>query len=146
MTSNQSEVCHLPVMPVEVAELLVTDPDGAYLDLTAGGGGHLKSLPGRLGTRARLYGIDRDPEAVSRATRALAGTVQFRNVLRTAFGDLEEKAGQFGEESFSGILLDLGLSTNQLFRLLNALGQDVEIVVRATSRRRQRGKLSVHAA
>ena len=114
MTSDQSEVCHLPVMPVEVAELLVTDPDGAYLDLTAGGGGHLKSLAGRLGTRARLYGIDRDPEAVSRATRALAGTVQFRNVLRTAFGDLEEKAGQFGEESFSGILLDLGLSTNQL--------------------------------
>ena len=39
-----------------------------------------------------------------------------------------------------------GFSTNQLFRLLNALGQDVEIVVRATSRRRQRGKLSVHAA
>ena len=97
-----------------MAGLLVTDRDGAYLDLTTGGGGHLKSLATRLGSRGRLFGIDRDQEAVDRATLALKETTHVRMIIRAAFADLAAVAGRIGEESFSGILLDLGISSYQL--------------------------------
>ena len=101
-------------MAAEVAQLLVTDPDGCYLDLTVGGGGHLRALAGRLGSGARLYGIDRDSEAVARSALALEETVQLRKIVKATFGDLAEAVGQFEESLFSGILLDLGLSSYQL--------------------------------
>ncbi len=101
-------------MAAEVAQFLVADPEGAFLDLTAGGGGHLKALVPRLGSQARLYGLDKDPEAVTRAARALEGAVQLRKIVKAAFGDLVDTVGQFEDKSFSGVLLDLGLSSYQL--------------------------------
>lgn len=114
MTSHQSEPLHRPVLVAEVVKLLIADPNGAYLDLTAGGGGHLRALAARLGKDSRLYGIDRDAEAVARATRVLEGTVQFRKIEKAAFGDLSKVAPLFEEKMFDGILLDLGLSSYQL--------------------------------
>jgi 16S rRNA (cytosine1402-N4)-methyltransferase len=81
---------HQPVMADVVTELLITDNHGAYLDLTAGGAGHLLVLASRLDPSARIYGADVDPEAVERAGRALK------------------------EDRFDGILLDLGISSYQL--------------------------------
>ncbi|UCC45711.1 MAG: 16S rRNA (cytosine(1402)-N(4))-methyltransferase RsmH [Candidatus Zixiibacteriota bacterium] len=101
-------------MVAEVVELLITNPQGTYLDLTAGGGGHLKSLARRLGPRARLFGLDWDPDAVDRTRRALRGIVQPYNIVQAAFGDLGTVAARFEDERFDGILLDLGLSSYQL--------------------------------
>ena len=114
MVSNRSEVRHEPVLVSEVAHLLITDTSGAYLDLTAGGGGHLRALAARLESRARLYGLDADEEAVGRTTGILQDIDQACRILRGAFGALAELAPQFEEEQFSGILLDLGLSSYQL--------------------------------
>ncbi len=101
-------------MAEAVVALLITDIRGAYLDLTAGGGGHLKALAGGLENEARLYGIDADPEAVARVSRAMKGTGQFRTVVESAFGDVEARVEQLGEDRFDGILIDLGISSYQL--------------------------------
>jgi len=106
--------CHRPVMAERVAELLITDTSGAYLDLTAGGGGHLLTLAAHLDPSARIYGADVDPEAVSRTTRALKGTGQFRGVIQIAFADISDAARGLKEDRFDGILLDLGISSYQL--------------------------------
>lgn len=115
MTERQSErFHHQPVLAEMVVQLLITDSHGAYLDLTAGGGGHLRALAERLDARARLYGADKDPAAVKRTAELLAGTTQFRKVVQTAFGDIVAAADQFGETGFDGILIDLGISSYQL--------------------------------
>jgi 16S rRNA (cytosine1402-N4)-methyltransferase len=105
---------HLPVLAEAVVRLLITDTRGAYLDLTAGGGGHLKALAGHLENEARLYGIDIDPEAVARVGRAMRGTEQFRGVVQAAFENIADTVEQLGEKRFDGILIDLGISSYQL--------------------------------
>lgn len=105
---------HQPVMAERVAELLITDRKGAYLDLTAGGGGHLLALAAHLDPSARIYGADVDPGAVERTTHALTSTKQFRGVVRTAFADAGEAFRGLEEDRFDGILLDLGISSYQL--------------------------------
>ncbi len=109
-----SSTYHQPVLVDRVVELLVTDLRGAYLDLTTGGGGHLKALAGRLDSAARLYGTDADPAAIERTTRVLEGIGQFRKLIRTRFGDIADAAKGFDDREFDGILLDLGISTYQL--------------------------------
>ena len=65
-------VYHVPVMVEEVVAGLVTDPDGAYVDATAGGGGHSWALLQALGPKGRLLAVDRDREAVAAARARLA--------------------------------------------------------------------------
>ncbi|MCK4462049.1 MAG: 16S rRNA (cytosine(1402)-N(4))-methyltransferase RsmH [candidate division Zixibacteria bacterium] len=114
MIPDANESSHLPVLVVEVVAMLVTNPDGAYLDLTAGAGGHMKALASKLGKAARLYGLDRDPLAVVRTKRNLGDCRQVRDVVHAAYGDLKTVVGQFEDKKFDGILLDLGLSSDQL--------------------------------
>ncbi|MDH3889713.1 MAG: 16S rRNA (cytosine(1402)-N(4))-methyltransferase RsmH [candidate division Zixibacteria bacterium] len=102
------------MLVAEVVELLIGDPEGAYIDLTAGGGGHMKALAKGLGRVARLYGLDKDPEAVKRARQHLADCGQVKQVVHAAYGDLKTVAGRIGETSYDGILIDLGLSSDQL--------------------------------
>ena len=114
MTASEPDFAHTPVMPAEVVSHLITDREGAYLDLTAGRGGHLKALAEQLGAGARLYGIDRDPIAVAGTTQVLQPFVQFRTIIQAPFAELDHVAGQFGESAFNGILLDLGVSSPQI--------------------------------
>lgn len=109
-----SESYHHPVLADRVAELMITDRAGAYLDLTAGGGGHMRVLAKRLETTARIYGTDIDPVAVERTNQALADLTQFRRVIHTAFADIGDAVTQLEEDRFDGILLDLGISSYQL--------------------------------
>ncbi len=115
MVDRQSEAgCHLPVMAGQVAGLLITDTQGAYLDLTAGGGGHLRALSEHLGESARLYGADIDPEAVARTERALHDVAQLRQVITCAFADIGEAVVGLEEDRFDGVMFDLGISSYQL--------------------------------
>jgi 16S rRNA (cytosine1402-N4)-methyltransferase len=114
MTRKDNDYFHEPVLAAEIIELLVTNPDGAYLDLTAGGGGHLAALAGMLGRRARLYGVDKDPEAVVQGTKRLSEFTQFRRISRASFGDILSTVREFEDKTFDGILLDLGISSRQI--------------------------------
>lgn len=114
MTANEPDRYHQPVLAEVVVSLLITDSHGAYLDLTAGGGGHLARLAASLSADARLYGIDRDPAAIQRATDVLSHFSQSHTLIQASFGDIAEVAKQILEVSFAGILLDLGVSSKQI--------------------------------
>ena len=67
MNPGRNEYEHQPVLVAEIIKLLITDSSGSYIDLTAGLGGHMAALAGRLETDAKLFGIDKDKEALERA-------------------------------------------------------------------------------
>ena len=54
---------HLPVLLQEALDGLVIRPDGIYVDLTFGGGGHSRGILGRLGPKGRLFAFDQDSDA-----------------------------------------------------------------------------------
>ena len=104
---------HIPVMVEEVVAGLVADPDGAYVDATAGGGGHSWALLQALGPKGRLLAVDRDREAVAAARAKLAADT--RAVVRQGrFAELSELLVQEGIGPLSGVLFDLGVSSHQI--------------------------------
>jgi 16S rRNA (cytosine1402-N4)-methyltransferase len=104
------------VLARAVAAGLITDPNGAYVDGTLGGGGHAAALLDALGPDALVVGIDRDPEALAAATARLKDAVEagrFR-ALAGNFADLEQLLDAAGVGGVDGVLLDLGVSSHQL--------------------------------
>ncbi len=104
-------------MADEVVKLLITDPEGVYIELTAGTGGHLRALAEALGAHASLYGVDKDSKAVELATKNLGVYKQVKKIIRGSYGEIDRIADQIGDISdkgFDGIFLDLGLSSQQL--------------------------------
>jgi 16S rRNA (cytosine1402-N4)-methyltransferase len=113
-TGRKSNEYHVPVLAGEVIRLLVTRPDGIYLDLTCGGGGHLKELSKALAPEAVLIGVDRDPEAIAATGSNLESIPQTLKLVESSFARLEEVIKVCGVTAFNGILLDLGVSSHQL--------------------------------
>ncbi|MCC6493349.1 MAG: 16S rRNA (cytosine(1402)-N(4))-methyltransferase RsmH [Pirellulales bacterium] len=103
---------HIPVLLAEVLEGLQPAPGKIFIDGTLGGGGHTRALAERVGPAGRVIAIDRDPEAVRRAERTLAGLPVA--VVAASFADAPEVLDEAGAGSVDGVLLDLGLSSDQL--------------------------------
>lgn len=102
---------HIPVMGPEVVQWLVTDPQGVYADFTVGGGGHSRLILDQLGENGLLCGIDRDSDAVAAARAVLPNRIKLWNIrFSAAQSKLENEFGA----TFSGILMDLGVSSYQL--------------------------------
>ena len=99
---------HISVMPEEVIENLLHNKDGDYLDCTFGMGGHSKAILKKLSERGRLKAIDKDPK-VSEFSKNINDT-RFE-FINSSFSDLQD---YFINDSFDGILLDLGISSIQL--------------------------------
>jgi 16S rRNA (cytosine1402-N4)-methyltransferase len=105
---------HLPVMVKEVMVALSPLPGSFHVDATLGGGGHAVRILESNAPDGRLLGLDADPMAIARAARRLAPFGE-RAVLRHAnFEDMATVAAAAGFSSVDGVLLDLGLSSNQL--------------------------------
>lgn len=100
-------------MVAEVVAGLVADPDGAYVDATAGGGGHSLALLQALGPKGRLLAVDRDGEAVA-ATRTRLAADARAVVRRGCFAELSGLLAQAGIGPLSGVLFDLGVSSHQI--------------------------------
>ncbi|MDX1531535.1 MAG: 16S rRNA (cytosine(1402)-N(4))-methyltransferase, partial [Rhodothermales bacterium] len=107
---------HAPVLYREVVEGLVTDPAGVYVDGTLGGGGHAAALLDALGPEGQVVGIDQDPEALAAVRERLEPAVTAGRLvlLRGNFGDLEALLTGAGLDAVDGVLLDLGVSSDQL--------------------------------
>ncbi len=110
---NPSHTQHVPVLPVEVLELLQPQPGDTVVDGTLGGGGHARLLAERVGATGQVIGIDRDPAAVEATAASLAELPQV-TALHASYVDLPELLGQLQVGRVQGILLDLGLSSDQL--------------------------------
>ena len=59
---------HNPVLLTETVDGLNIQPNGVYLDLTFGGGGHSKEILARLGARGKLIAIDQDKDTLENAS------------------------------------------------------------------------------
>ena len=92
--------------------LLDVRPGMRVVDGTLGGGGHTRLFADAVGPEGLAIGIDRDPTAIERAARELAGLpVRF---AQANFRDLPEVLDAIGLERVDRVLLDVGLSSDQL--------------------------------
>ena len=102
---------HTAVLLEDSCELLVTNPDGIYVDATFGRGGHSRSILARLGPAGRLLAFDRDPEAIE-AARTLMD-IRF-SIQHRPFSELSAALDTLGIGAVDGVLADLGVSSPQL--------------------------------
>ncbi len=105
---------HEPVLVREVLDYLVTTDSGVYVDATLGGGGHAQAVLGRLGPEGRLFGLDRDAEALAFSGSRLASTGSRAVLARGEFASLDSAMASAGFTQADGILFDLGVSSRQL--------------------------------
>lgn len=103
---------HVAVLLDEVIELLDLRPGMIALDGTLGGGGHTRAICQRLGPTGLVIALDRDPAPLARAETELAG--QPIKLVNANFCDAPEVLKQLDIESVDAIVLDLGLSSDQL--------------------------------
>jgi len=105
---SNKEVCyHIPVMLNECMEGLAIKPDGVYVDVTFGGGGHSREILSRLGKKGTLYGFDQDADAESNIPE------DDRFVfVRSNFRYLSNFMRFHGETEIDGLLADLGVSSH----------------------------------
>ncbi|MBQ7061145.1 MAG: 16S rRNA (cytosine(1402)-N(4))-methyltransferase RsmH [Clostridia bacterium] len=104
---------HVPIMLPEVLELIKPERGGVYIDGTLGGGGHSEGILARLPEGGRLYGIDRDRDAIEAATARLSRYPAF-TAIHGNFFDMRPLLSGYGVDGADGILLDLGVSSHQL--------------------------------
>lgn len=120
----QSATVHIPVLPAEILELGKPVAGQVWVDGTAGGGGHCQLILERLACPAsdlpasaapleagKLLAIDRDPLAAERLTNLLGARATVRH---NSYDATPELLLELGWEKAAGILLDLGLSSDQL--------------------------------
>lgn len=100
---------HIPVMLHETVEGLGIHPDGVYVDLTFGGGGHSREIMRHLGERGHLYGFDQDMDAMKGALDDPRFTF-----VRSNFRFLKNWMLYYGQEQVDGIVADLGVSSHHL--------------------------------
>lgn len=111
---EKAEFVHRSVMPTEVMAFLSPVPGGVYLDGTVGGGGHARLILEATAPDGILIGLDRDPEALTKAAEVLAPFGE-RAVLRHGnFSTAPEILADLGVDGLDGMLLDLGVSSYQL--------------------------------
>ncbi|WP_198033412.1 16S rRNA (cytosine(1402)-N(4))-methyltransferase RsmH [Flavobacterium commune] len=99
---------HNPVLLKETVDGLNIKPDGVYVDVTFGGGGHSKEILRRLGPNGKLFAFDQDEDALANALpdeRFVLINENFRHIKRFL---------RFhGVRNVDGILGDLGVSSHQ---------------------------------
>ena len=103
---------HQPVLPDEILKWLAPRPGGTLVDGTLGGGGHTRLLAAQVGKDGLVIGLDRDPAVVVRAETQLRGLPVA--VAHANYADLPEVLAELNLEHVDGIVLDLGLSSDQL--------------------------------
>ncbi|MDN3686445.1 16S rRNA (cytosine(1402)-N(4))-methyltransferase RsmH [Cyclobacterium jeungdonense] len=99
---------HIPVMRDACLSGLAINPDGIYLDLTYGGGGHAKEILKRL-KKGHLYAFDQDPDAEANIIKDDRFTF-----IQANFRDLKRYLKLYGVAKVDGILADLGISSHQI--------------------------------
>jgi 16S rRNA (cytosine1402-N4)-methyltransferase len=113
-TSPAPETRHLPVMRSEVLALLRPRPGTDFLDGTVGGGGHAAALLETCTPNGRLFGLDRDEQALDIAARRLAPFSGCFTLLHENFSQARSVLSRHGCDGVDGVLLDLGFSSFQV--------------------------------
>jgi 16S rRNA (cytosine1402-N4)-methyltransferase len=99
---------HNPVLLQASVDGLNIKPDGVYVDVTFGGGGHSKEILSRLGPNGKLFAFDQDEDALANALPDDRFTLINEN-----FRFIKRFLRFYGLKSVDGILADLGVSSHQ---------------------------------
>lgn len=99
---------HIPVMLGPCIEGLAIDPNGIYVDLTFGGGGHSREMLKHL-EKGHLYGFDQDVDAEANIPKDDRFTF-----IQANFRDFRKYLRLYGINQVDGILADLGISSHQI--------------------------------
>jgi 16S rRNA (cytosine1402-N4)-methyltransferase len=109
---HSSAPIHVSVMLDEVVAALDPQPGHTIVDGTLGAGGHTRALAERVGPTGMVLGLDRDPRAIEAAAQTLAGLPV--KVATANYAELGEVLEELEIAAVDGIVLDLGLSSDQL--------------------------------
>lgn len=99
---------HNPVLLKETVDGLNIRPDGVYIDVTFGGGGHSREIMKRLGPNGKLFGFDQDEDAQANVIDDERFTLIPEN-----FRFIKRYLRFYGVKEVDGILADLGVSSHQ---------------------------------
>ena len=99
---------HIPVLLNECIEGLNINPDGIYVDVTFGGGGHSRQLFSKLSSKGKLIAFDQDPDAKNNVWKA-----DNFHFIPSNFSFLSNHLLAHGIKQVDGILADLGVSSHQ---------------------------------
>ena len=102
-----AETYHVPVLLQESVDGLDIQPDGIYVDVTFGGGGHSREILSRLGPKGHLYSFDQDADA----EKNIVADDRF-TFVRSNFRYLSNWMRYYGVERIDGLLGDLGVSSH----------------------------------
>jgi len=99
---------HNPVLLKESVDGLNIKPDGVYVDVTFGGGGHSKEILSRLNEKGKLFGFDQDNDA----QRNMIEDSRF-TLIPQNFRFIKRYLRFYGIKKVDGVLADLGVSSHQ---------------------------------
>ena len=102
-----AETYHVPVLLKESVDGLDIQPDGIYVDVTFGGGGHSREILSRLGENGHLYSFDQDADA----EKNIVADDRF-TFVRSNFRYISQWMRYYQVEKINGLLADLGVSSH----------------------------------
>lgn len=126
---------HNPVLLKETVDGLAIQPDGIYVDVTYGGGGHSKELLSRLSDKGRLFAFDQDPDALANVVDDPRLTLIPEN-----FRYISRFLRFYKVTKVDGILADFGVSSHQFDEASRGFSTRTEGVL--DMRMNQRSELS----
>ena len=113
-TVQDSALTHIPVMSSEVLTYLDIKSNGVYIDGTIGPGGHAIQILNNLGKHGKLIGIDRDEDALKICNKNCSSSSSLLSLFHSSYNKINTILTKEKISSVNGIILDLGLSSNQL--------------------------------
>ncbi len=116
MVEPLAQSIHIPVLYDAVVGWLRPRDGGRYLDATLGGGGHTAALLAASAPTGRVLAIDADPAARARVAERLGDEIAAGRLVIAAgnFREMGDFAAQAGFADLDGVLMDLGLSSDEL--------------------------------
>lgn len=101
---------HTPVLLTDSVDALKIKPNGIYVDVTFGGGGHSRKILSELSKDGRLFGFDQDADA----EKNIPSNDNRFTFIRSNFRYLKQWLRYYGVESIDGLIADLGVSSHHL--------------------------------
>ena len=104
---------HTTVLLKETVEALEVKPDGVYVDMTLGRGGHSSLILSKLSFKGKLIGIDQDPEAIAKTKVRLDKQNKKAYLFQTNFVNFDYCLRTMEISEVDGFVFDLGVSSPQ---------------------------------
>ena len=105
---------HKPVLLDEVIDNIITDKDAVYVDCTLGGGGHTEGILENSSKNSKVVAIDQDVQAIEFAKKRLEKYANKLQIFQDNFRNIDTAVYLAGFEKVDRILMDIGVSSNQL--------------------------------